>query len=81
MHGIFPTQGWNPCLLYWQVDSLPLSYQGNPAYMYVYIYTHILYKCICVYIYTNTLYKCVFVYRYICKSNEKLIHTHIIRIW
>ena len=26
---IFPTQGMNPCLLYWQVDSLPLSHQGN----------------------------------------------------
>ena len=27
---IFPTQGWNPRLLHWQVDSLPLSHQGNP---------------------------------------------------
>ena len=26
--GIFPTQGLNPCLLHWQADSLPLSYQG-----------------------------------------------------
>ena len=25
--GIFPDQGSNPCLLHWQVDSLPLSYQ------------------------------------------------------
>ena len=25
--GIFPTQGSNPCLLHWQVDSLSLSYQ------------------------------------------------------
>ena len=24
---IFPTQGWNPCLLHWQTDSLPLSHQ------------------------------------------------------
>ena len=24
--GIFPTQGSNPCLLHWQVDSLPLSH-------------------------------------------------------
>ena len=23
-HGIFPDQGSNPCLLYWQADSLPL---------------------------------------------------------
>ena len=31
LQGIFPTQGLNPGLLYllhWQVDSLPLSYQG-----------------------------------------------------
>ena len=25
---IFPTQGLNPCLLHWRVDSLPLSHQG-----------------------------------------------------
>ena len=28
--GIFPDQGSNPCLLHWQVDSLPLSHQGSP---------------------------------------------------
>ena len=27
---IFPTQGSNPCLLHWQVDSLPLSHLGSP---------------------------------------------------
>ena len=27
---IFPTHGWNPCLLQWQVDSLLLSHQGSP---------------------------------------------------
>ena len=27
---IFPDQGSNPCLLGWQVDSLPLSYQRSP---------------------------------------------------
>ena len=26
---IFPGQGSNPCLLHWQVDSLPLSQQGS----------------------------------------------------
>ena len=26
---ISPDQGSNPCLLHWQVDSYPLSYQGN----------------------------------------------------
>ena len=28
--GILPDQGSNPCLLLWQVDSLPLSQQGSP---------------------------------------------------
>ena len=28
--GIFPDQGSNPCLLRWQADSSPLSYQGSP---------------------------------------------------
>ena len=27
--GIFPTQGLNPGLLHWQVDSLPLSHLGG----------------------------------------------------
>ena len=27
--GFFLDQGLNPCLLYWQVDSLPLSHQGS----------------------------------------------------
>ena len=29
--GIFPTQGSNPHLLHWQVDSLPLSHLGSPS--------------------------------------------------
>ena len=32
--GIFPDQRSNPCLLHWQVDSLPLSHQGSPVYIY-----------------------------------------------
>ena len=28
--GIFLAQGWNPHLLYWQANSLPLSHQGSP---------------------------------------------------
>ena len=28
--GILQDQGLNPCLLHWQVDSLPLSHQGSP---------------------------------------------------
>ena len=30
LQGIFPTQGLNPSLLHWQVNSLPLSHQGSP---------------------------------------------------
>ena len=30
LQGIFLTQGWNPLLLHWQVDSLRLSHQGSP---------------------------------------------------
>ena len=29
LQGILPTQGLNLGLLYWQVDSLPLSHQGR----------------------------------------------------
>ena len=29
--GIFPDQCSNPCLLHWQVGSLPLNHQGNPG--------------------------------------------------
>ena len=29
LQGIFPTQGLNPYLLYWQTDSLPLSFLGR----------------------------------------------------
>ena len=32
--GIFPDQGSNPCLLHWQADSLPLSYQGSLCYLF-----------------------------------------------
>ena len=31
---IFPDQGLNLCLLHWQTDSLPLSHQRSPNYMY-----------------------------------------------
>ena len=30
LQGIFPTQGSNPRLLNWQVDSLPLSHLESP---------------------------------------------------
>ena len=29
LQGIFPTQGWNPGLLHWQVGFLPLSHVGS----------------------------------------------------
>ena len=31
LQGIFPTQGLNLCLLFWQADSLPLNHLGSPA--------------------------------------------------
>ena len=31
---IFLTQGSNPHPLHWQMDSLPLSHQGSPQYVY-----------------------------------------------
>ena len=34
--GIFPNQGSNPCLLHWQVYSVPLSYQGSPPIFVVF---------------------------------------------
>ena len=30
LHEIFPIQGLNSHLLYWEVDSLPLNHQGSP---------------------------------------------------
>ena len=30
LQGIFPTQGLNSSLLFWQADSLPLSHLGSP---------------------------------------------------
>ena len=30
----FPDQGWNPCPLYWQVDSLPPDHQGSPELLF-----------------------------------------------
>ena len=32
LQGIFLTQGFNPRLLHWQVNSLPLSHQGSIIY-------------------------------------------------
>ena len=38
--GIFPDQGSNLCLLYWQVNSYPLSHQGNPfSFLFISIFT------------------------------------------
>ena len=28
--GIVPDGRWNPCILHWHADSLPLSHQGSP---------------------------------------------------
>ena len=34
LQGVFPTQGWNPRLLHWQVGSLLLSHLGSPMVRY-----------------------------------------------
>ena len=34
--GIFTDQGSNPCFLYWQVDSLPLSHQRRPLSFFLF---------------------------------------------
>ena len=63
--GIFPTLGWNPCLIHWQVDSLSMSHWGSPIHVCVcvniyvcrsiYIYTHTCVNiCVCRYMYTYT---------------------------
>ena len=33
-YGIFLDQGLNPCLLHWQMDSLPLNHQGHPDFFF-----------------------------------------------
>ena len=35
--GIFLDQGWNTCLLLWQVNSLPLSHLGSPDILSFYL--------------------------------------------
>ena len=35
LQGIFPTQGLNPSLLYWQADALPLNHQGSPPSKFI----------------------------------------------
>ena len=42
--GIFLDQGSNPCLLHWQVDSLPLSHQESPIMGY--FQSHQKYHCL-----------------------------------
>ena len=51
IRGIFPDQGSNPCLLHWQVDSPPLSYQGSPCACFEKIHTHV---CILTHTHTHT---------------------------
>ena len=43
--GIFLDQGSNPCLLHWQVDSLPLSHQGKLVYLFLMTYRRMINLC------------------------------------
>ena len=45
--GIFPDQGWNPRLLHWQADSLPLSHQGSPEVLLLCLYVVVTYCNLC----------------------------------
>ena len=36
--GIFHAQGANACLLRWQADSLPLTHQGSPVFMFFIVF-------------------------------------------
>ena len=38
-HGIFPDQRLNPGLPHWQVDSLPLSHQGSPCSLDLFLFS------------------------------------------
>ena len=40
--GIFPDQGSNPRPLHWQADCQPLSHQGSPIYIIIYIHIYYL---------------------------------------
>ena len=51
--GIFLDQGSNLCLLHWQVDSLPLSYQGSPGINFK--LTYVLIKFFILYIYDHAI--------------------------
>jgi len=46
--GIIPDQGLNPCLLHWQVDSLPPSHQGSPLLQDFKYNTDVYFSNICV---------------------------------
>ena len=40
LQGIFPTQGWNPCLLgllHWEAGSLSLAPPRKPIHIFLYI--------------------------------------------
>ena len=52
LRGISPIQGSNPCLLHWQVGSLPLNYQGSPHSCFIWILI-----CICVTFHNVSLLK------------------------
>ena len=49
LKSIFPTQGLNPHLLHWQVDSLPLSHWGSPIYVCICVFVCVC-VCLCVFV-------------------------------
>ena len=50
LQGIFPTQGLNPCLLHWQLDTLPVSHQGSLVHVpkaYIAVISHCYFSTFC----------------------------------
>ena len=56
LQGIVLTQGSNPYLLHWQADSLPLSHQGNPTYIFTCVFLQ--FSCF-------TLFSAILFYRFV----------------
>ena len=49
LQGIFLTQGLNPHLLHWQVDSLPQNHQGSLDISYKFLKSSWLFTSICIF--------------------------------
>ena len=55
LQGIFPTQGWNMCLLHWKAHSLPLHHLGWSKMHLCVCVCMCVCVCVCVCVYTESL--------------------------